>query len=126
MIRVIDKYIGKTDHPNYIHCETNRSFVEQILLNSVPEETLALNISNTLKSTGVIDESENQQIYFGGNKALSIVEDWNAETQTLTRERVFESREIYDVTQSLIEKIDYSLFLDDILFDLQLISIEEI
>lgn len=126
MIRVTDKFIGKTDHPNYIQCQTLDDFVLNITQNSISREIFIADILNYLKTEGLIDSDVTDPIFYGGYGAVSVNESWSNEEQTITRERIFNSRAEYDELQAIKDQLDYSLFLPEILYDIEFVGIEEI
>lgn len=126
MIRVTDKFIGKTDHPNYIHCDNIQDFMHYIIHDSLDLTVYKTKISDMLKTKGVISSDETSDVFFGGHYAVSTIGEWNETDQTTTREMTFASQEDYNNFVGIQQQVDYDSILDNIMFTYEVVSVEEI
>ena len=126
MIRVTDKFIGKTDHPNYIHCDNIQDFMYVIMHDSLDVDVYKTRISDMLKTKGVISSDDASDIYMSRHYITSTSADWNETDQIITREMTFASQENYDAYIAIRQHVDYDSILDNIMFTHEVVSVEEI
>lgn len=126
MIEVKDKFVGLVNDPDYTHCTNRFEFVLNIRNNGLNSEELDALVSENLKKNGVIDSSESTAIFWGGWNSINVSEDFDADTQTLYRTRLFDNMSDYESSQNFINSVDTSSIVGKYLYRYELVSAEEV
>ena len=128
MIEVIDKFVGLVNDPDYIHCENEEQFSINIVNNGLDPNEIYKLIKNHLTKIGVNKDHIENKKFLGNLNALSTEENFDANSQTKYRTRVFSNMADYELTQSLIVPVlpDNIENIGKSLYTYELVSVKEI
>mgnify|MGYP005993701353 CR=1 FL=1 len=119
--KVVDKVVGLVGLPDYNDCSNLSEFSFHIENNGFNHEEYISMVRNNLLSKGLIDSSESV-IY----KNNFLLKEFDVETQTLRRERIFFTKEDYIDQKAISDAVDYVELFGEQRCEIIIISEEEV
>lgn len=118
--KVTDKVVGLVNLPGYKNCSTIDEFSFHIENSGLNNEEYINTAKDNLVSKGLIDPSEST-VY----KNNFVFKQFDAESQTLNRQRVFLSHQDYIDQKAISDAVDYVELFGEQMYEIIVISEEE-